>query len=645
MLALLLVGIGAWFAFTSSEPRVGDANVTAARDRAEDAAAVSAAHDTNETAAPSRESAHDTTPTSPTAAPPKHVLSVRLRGLHPDAPWTTDLRLALDFRSESGKPKNDHDATAKVDAEGRAEFALPDWWPETNRGRIDASDPNYTKLEHRWDGSFDTTNELILDVQVTALLEGRVVDTGGNGVATTRLSAFAVRDGAPVDEPVATAGSRHDGTFRMKAPPAIDLLVVAQPMATDGRGRVLTMEDGSPYIVGDRPHATLLPATARTRGRVGAITNVPDIVVPDAASLRGVVRHDDGTPIHRAVVTTLPREGVTFRPSKRYAVQLHPDGALSPITDTETAVDGTFVLPAAPRAAVDVAVAQMPDARIVGGAIVHAATPAQDVDIVVPRPVATVVVDGGRRVPHAIVEIEDKGTFETNVEGELDLVVLAPIRARAASGALRSEWLPIAPAAAGTTVTIELQRTLAAVAIEFEGEFRVRNAMVDWRSADGRTGRQHLVRDDRSGPFEIFLEPGQYHLRIGPSSGERNGVFLLPIERDVTIASEPVKLALQAVFGGTFALIATDANGLHVAGTCRVIAPNGDDVTDHFVVDRGASSNQGTPGELMTGGPNRFTRVLPPGDYEVQCDFVEHGARVGRVTIRPREVTEVRLRL
>jgi hypothetical protein len=37
--------------------------------------------------------------------------------------------------------------------------------------------------------------------------------------------------------------------------------------------------------------------------------------------------------------------------------------------------------------------------------------------------------------------------------------------------------------------------------------------------------------------------------------------------------------------------------------------------------------------------------VLPPGDYELQLDFPEHGAQRTRITIKPREVTEVRIRL
>ena len=128
----------------------------------------------------------------------------------------------------------------------------------------------------------------------------------------------------------------------------------------------------------------------------------------------------------------------------------------------------------------------------------------------------------------------------------------------------------------------------------------------------------------------------------GPGGGERNGMYLLPIERDIDVGAAKVELRLPAAFGGTFTFSATDSSGLHVAGTCRVLAADGSERNERFLV-RGV--RQGEPGELLGGGVNEFTSILAPGDYELQLDFPEHGARRTRMTIKPREVTEVRVRL
>jgi hypothetical protein len=182
-------------------------------------------------------------------------------------------------------------------------------------------------------------------------------------------------------------------------------------------------------------------------------------------------------------------------------------------------------------------------------------------------------------------------------------------------------------------------------AIEFDGDARVRNTSIHWRRADGVEGREHLMRDDRPGAFEILLEPGRYHLTAGPGGGERNGTFLLPVERDLDVGATRIELRLPAAFGGLFTLSATNSSGLHVAGRCAVLGTDVRDCTVSFLM-RGTNDNLiGLPGDVIQGGVNEGTNVLPPGDYELLLDFPEHGAQRTRITIKPREVTEVRIRL
>jgi len=224
-------------------------------------------------------------------------------------------------------------------------------------------------------------------------------------------------------------------------------------------------------------------------------------------------------------------------------------------------------------------------------------------------------------------------------------VTAQPLRVQARHERLQSPWTPIEPRAAGTTIELDLAAALGEVAIEFEGDFRVRNTVITWRSEDGREGREHLLRDDRSGPFRLFLPAGRYHLTAGPGGGERNGVYLLPCERDVEVGAAPRQITFPAMFGGSFTVHATDSSGLYVGGTCRVVDASGKDVTDRFSVRTENGTDKGAWGELLPGGPNDFTAILPAGDYLLTFDFRDHGVREHRVSIKQRNVAEVRVRL
>ena len=103
-----------------------------------------------------------------------------------------------------------------------------------------------------------------------------------------------------------------------------------------------------------------------------------------------------------------------------------------------------------------------------------------------------------------------------------------------------------------------------------------------------------------------------------------------------------MRLDLPAAFGGTFTLQVTDGTGRPVAGRCSVHAANGDDVTAPFL---SAANIVDAPGVFTDDLPARFTRILPPGTYELELTFAEFGVQRTKVVIRARETAEVRLRL
>ena len=575
--------------------------------------------------------------------PPPHVaapvLRVRLRGLHAKAPWTASMHLDVDGQDAAGQWL-DHDTQATPDAVGRCSLTLPPWYPTATqgKGRIVARDPHYLALQHRWEGTLDPAQELVLDVQVVAVIEGRVTDMRGNPVPAAGVCAFAVREGEPADPMLAGAVADDDGRYRLGAPPDAPLLLVALPM----QDIKVRPSRAYPQDVVGAMRSDLLPVTRRSSCTVGVVSR-EDFGLPDATPITGVVRWSNGTPVAQATVGA-SRGARVLEIGPAAAIRVLPGGAVQPLTQTETDERGQFRLPGLHGTAVDVEVVRVPGALLLDDPPRQTASPPQPCELSVALPITLRVRHAGAVAPHAEIDLERTVT-RAGENGELTIVTTRPLRAQASHERLQSAWTTIDPRAAGTTIELELAATLGEVKIEFEGGFRVRNTVIHWRSEDGREGREHLVRDDRSGPFRLFLPPGRYHLTAGPGGGERNGVFLLLCERNVEVGNVPVQITFPAMFGGRFTVHATDSSGLYVGGTCRVVDATGKDVTDRFSVRTENGTDTGAWGELLPGGPNEFTAILPAGDYLLTFDFRDHGAREHRVSIRPREVAEVRVRL
>ncbi|MFY9345363.1 MAG: hypothetical protein WAT39_22925 [Planctomycetota bacterium] len=568
-------------------------------------------------------------------------LRVRLRGLHPQAAWTSPITLNLAGRDEIEWLKHRDDETP--DERGEATFVLPAWAATaTNQeGRLDAADPNYRPLAERWQGALDLSAVRVLEVQVVAVVTGRVVDAAGAPVAAARLTGFAFRNGAPVAPELAQVNTRVDGTFGLVVPPDVSLFVLATPMRAAGRFRPRIDSRNGGVVDTDEIRADLLPAHVLVQGRVGSPTAIPDIVLPTAVVLRGTVRWQDGAAVDLATVQVRPRGGTVFALGEHAHVQIDAGGSLLPGGSATTNAQGTFELPARAGSEVVVAVTRMQEVHLVGEFALPV-TPPAPAELLLPRPIRLRARDGARLVP-ATFHLSTGGTVTATLSGGVEVITNQALRVRASKDRLRSPWVDVPVSAAGTTIDIDLTNELVPLSIEFDGEFRVRNTIVTWRRDDGVSSGQHLGRDDRSGPFQLFLEPGRYHITAGAGGGERNGVFLLPVERDVDLNAGPAELRLPALFGGTFTVTATDSSGVHVGGTCRVYDGGGGDVSAGFSVN--GTGRHSRPGELLRDGTNHFTGVLPPGVYELVFEFVHHGTQQQRVTIRPREVSDVRLRL
>jgi hypothetical protein len=591
---------------------------------------------------------HDARLEAPPPDSPPGVLRVWLRGLHAAAPWTTPLRVEIDG-TDAGQARLGAELLAPIATDGTASVVLPEWFPAATqrRLRVEARDPSYRPLYHRADDLRDGGQVIAVDVQVIAAFTGRVVASGTEGVPAARVAAFAVRDGQPIDGEVGTTNCRADGTFLLQAPPGVPLFLLAVPMHPAAGTRRAIGYDGAILDHG-RMRADLLPAATTATGFVGAPLALPDIELPAAAQITGRVRWQDGEGLADVVVQAMPLGGTRLSLAGSTFVQWHPTGTLLPAATATSDDAGGFALPGVPGAALIVQI------RSLGSALDHGVLPApldqsvvapQAVEFVLPRPVRLRVEGGGPAAKPAVVEIDGGGRHGVDRSGELLVVPTLPVRVRAVREQHRSPWRSIGPGDAGATIALPLATDLTEVAFDFDGDFPVRNTTVQWQRDDGATGSEHLLRDDRNGPFRIFLEPGRYRLQAGPGGGERNGAFLLPVERDLEVGAERVEVRLPAAFGGSFTVMATNRAGLWVGGRCQLLAASGEPVPVRFRVQERGDQTIGGDGELLPEGTNACTSVLPAGDYELLCDVGEQGAVRQPFRIRPREVTEVRLRL
>lgn len=562
-------------------------------------------------------------------------LRVWLRGLVPAVPWTGELIVDLRGRPPGEGESRDRKVTLVPDAEGRASVVIPDWWPgsERQRGRVSATDPRYADASIALPEPFDPAEEVVLDVHAIRFLTGRVFDPAGAPVPHTRLVAFADEGGEPAPGALHEGGTDADGRFRVEVPFAAPVWLLAAPMLRRGNRWMVV----PPYGVDDNGELRddLLPQARRCLpGDDAAI----EFVLLASAPLVGTVTWRDGAPVALASVRGTPVGGRALPIGKQAAVHWLPGGGVAPAATLECNDDGVFSLPSLPGTALRVEVVSVHEGTLVGPSPSATAAAPAAASLVLPRPIVLRAVRDGQPVAMASFRFDGHEKVLTSARsGDLDCVVLAPMQATAQDGRGISAPRRVAPEHGGQRIDLELSARLGALEVEFDGDAPVRNATFAWRDDRGSWREQVLLRDDRSGPFRVHLPPGEQTLRVTAAPGERNGVYLLPIERTVTIGPEPRPLVLPARFGGTFVVHARDANGVPVTGTCRVFDADGRPLDGEAKADPG-DDPYARPGAM------RWQGVLPAGAYDVEVTLPTGATRRTRIRITPRHTTDLRLR-
>jgi hypothetical protein len=226
---------------------------------------------------------------------------------------------------------------------------------------------------------------------------------------------------------------------------------------------------------------------------------------------------------------------------------------------------------------------------------------------------------------------------------------VAPVRVRACQSNLRSTWNEIGPTDAGRTIDLALQPTTPTpVTVEVDDAPTPAIHTIRYRRDGGLEYRDSVAGGDK---LELFLDPGNYHFAVVVRDSNR---LMIEDDVDIHVDTKPVAVRLRSSPGGTFAVKATDGHGAWVRGTCTVRDTAGhewrgcflgQDNTEWRGCFQGQGSPEGRPGELLATGVNTFLRRLPPGDYELHCDFGARGQHREVVTIRANETTDVRIRL
>lgn len=582
--------------------------------------------------------AQDPAATAANATTPQ--LRVRLRGLHADMPWTEPLALYL--QGGDGQARRSLFLMAQVQ-DGVARFALPDWTSElAATGRIEAEDGNYLPMRWALPQPLDPRRELQADVQVAAVLAGRVADANGAPVPAARIAVFAEQDGAPTDREIAHVNTCPDGSWRIAVPAAPSVYVVAVAMQAAPRRRHPAGEE----VADDgQMRSDLLPAGASTAAAVAKTTTVPTMTLAPAAQVSGIVRWRNGEPFFGATVQVRPRDGTTLTLAHGVVVQRHADGRLSPVVSTRSEPDGRFGLPVLAGAACDVQLLDLGDDgdhMLLAREPVRAATPGTPVTFELPDPVLLRTRRGD--VSEINVTFTGEGWSEPQIDsdGELRVVPNGTGRVRVARDGLRSAWQPLGPNDGGRTLDLELLETPVALRLVFPSNSGVAAAQLSWSRADGSTGTTSAGL--RNHTLEAMLLPGQYTIEVTPACAPTQE-FVMPTRHDVVLDEAPVELPVTVAYGGLFTVTATDSAGNHVAGRATLLGADGEERAVTFRIGYGEELRRGNEGELLPSPKNRSEQALPAGDYELRCEFDGHQPVQQRVRVEARKVTDVYLRL
>ena len=562
------------------------------------------------------------------------VLRLQLRGLHRKNPWTSPLHFRF---GDSSRGINEPERSSPVSIDGLCLITLPTWWRDNTLVtlQVDGDSNGYREFRYHKRNKLDLSQRIVVDVQPIASLTGTVTNGRGEPVEHARISAFATKSNQPFGNSIATTSTNNRGCYSLNAPPDIPLLITATAM----QANALWPQVGLRVTDNGQLRADLLPAGQPTQLAVEKAIADCDFKLNDAAIVTGRVQWPDCAPIAGAEVRFSGPGSTRLRVSRYAAINWQPNGSLVACGIATTDNQGQFTVPTNSSAQIDLAVVSLTHAKIVGELFTQGVVAPHESLYTVPFPVTLRAVHKGQLVPYAHMLMEGMRPLRAREDGTLNVVITQGAKVRAEQGSLRSKWRFVAANHLKQTVDLTMVNQLSELHVALEGDIPVHDATFSWRCEDGRASTDLLHRKDHDEPFQLWLEPGRYELTVGPTSGDRNASFLLPIVRNVDI-SKPratTRLKLPSKFGGYLSLQVLDENGRFVAGNCKIRGPDGKIRPIRMHLD-------GLPGAFLAETSN-CPEVLPTGPYELIVNLDNQVTHKRYFTILKCKTTTVVLRL
>jgi hypothetical protein len=578
--------------------------------------------------------------------------TMQLLGIDPAVPWTAPLVLVFENRMQ---------LSIAVDAQGTSRFVPPPFarLPGITNLLVIATDDHYIlERAYHQTAPLQTTGRLELTVYQSSLVRGRVVGPGGTGIVA-RVSAFAWGENGPEDTLLARAESQPDGTYLLRVPPDVPLLLLGEaltdrsPLAWwSNQQSPMLLDFGKPVSLDEprefdprEPRADLLPATLRAEAARLTTRTVADLVLTQAAPLTGRVTFADGRPLANVDVVAQPAS-TTTRP---WHTNLHwsPTDGLHRGAQARTDERGAFTLQLPPGVPFLLTATTANPLLLAGEPSTVAGAPGF-AELIAPGDLVTFqVLANGQPVPRATVHL-DGHSWPTDNAGQLR-ATLGPqtTRARASAGVRTSAWIPLSPDVAAQQVQLELLDTeVAQVNILLRSKPGVLAAQFVWHSVpEGLEFSLHSERERDDAPFIVAVPPGSYRLTSRGSDAEPGSQMLLPSQTEITVPPAGIAIEQNVAFGGRIALDLREQNGMRPAGTFTLRDAAGHEVTPHTITYNGTGGVCiAEPGVLQQGNINHLATTLPPGEYSLSIDL-RGGSHIERtVQVEVWATTSVKLR-
>jgi len=569
--------------------------------------------------------------------PTRDTVTVRLVGLHADAPWTTRLEVQVGvFHPKRPVVWREQEQDVHGDT---ATYVFDTAGGEVKQGTVWLRDPLYAALDHRFELAGD--EPISIPVRPRSVLRGRVVDERGQPLADLRVTVHLPN---ALNHCLDHTATEDDGTFELQAHPAPELLVVAAqapqvPMRFNQRR--LAAAD-SPQATVERP--LRLPASTTVRARIGR-TTLPDLIMVQAGVVCGDVRWSNGEPPEHASLRLRAPKAPNSGPEDAEAMQLLANGSVIDGRATSILADGSFRI-GLPPTSIDVLQIELShvDEFTIVPPLVARPKIGEPLRFVIPRPVTVRCLLRGEEVAPDTIEFAGKEADRATAEQRFTFLPVRPMRLRATFDAWQSAWLDVGPDDGGKVLDLDLVDERCALRLRYPQKNEILRARVAWRAADGTIGEQLVLAPHQSYSLSLFLPAGRYRIVVTPES-EDGSARHLPTTHDVELGPTPGELTIAIAKGGTLCITATNSLGFQPAGTATLIGQDGRTLTSAFRAMSGSSSYPGAAGELRPDAPNESTTPLPEGDYELLLDFQGAAPIRERVRITAGETTRVDVRL